>query len=249
MANRSGADPKWIADEGRDYGRTSEDAKRFVRHLARELNVSAKMTFPVYEDTFHYLWRENRLPLDVDPSDPKLKDPNERAMMIRTFRSGLGSPVGYVLPLRRAWWQAKAAWIGGRWPVRSEKVFLLPGDSPIGLRLPLDTLPYASVASQMIYSEPFDPTIPRAPLPPNRTPLKGNDRDAIRDEPSWRRNAASGAGGSRCKSSTNKRLTKKMKTICQRAIRLCIRRCVSNAATEGSTSSCRRPSEWRTTWI
>lgn len=107
-------DPQWMADEGRDYGLTADDAKRFVRHLARELNISAKMTFPVYEDTFHYLWREQRLPIDVDPTDPKLEDPNERAMMIRTFRSGLGTPVGFVVPLRRAWWQAKPGWIGGR---------------------------------------------------------------------------------------------------------------------------------------
>ena len=62
----------------------------FVRHLRRTLDISAKMTFPVYEDTFHYLWRENRLPIDVDPTDPKLEDPNERAMMIRAFQQRLG---------------------------------------------------------------------------------------------------------------------------------------------------------------
>ncbi len=185
--------PQWMADEGRDYGRTVDDAANFVRHLAEQLDVNARMTFPVYEDTFHYLWRENRLPIDVDPSDPKLDDPNERAMMIRAFQRGLGTPVGFVLPLRRAWWQARASWMAGRWPVRSEKVFLLPGDSPIGLRLPLDTLPSSSVSSQAIFSEPYDPTIPRQPLPPRpRTEAaKGMDRDALRDEPSWRRDADS----------------------------------------------------------
>ncbi len=174
-------DPQWIADEGSEYGLTSDDAQRFVHHLAGELNISAQATFPVYEDTFHYLWRENRLPIDVDPSDPKLKDPNERAMMIRTFTSGLGTPVGHVLPLRRAWWQARPAWIGGRWPVRSERIFLLPGDSPIGLRLPLDTLPLSSFASNQVYSEPFDPSVPRAPLPPRSSMPKGNEQDALRD--------------------------------------------------------------------
>ncbi len=174
-------DPQWTADEGRDYGHTPDDAKRFVRHLARELNVSAKMTFPVYEDTFHYLWRENQLPMDIDPTDPKLDDPNERAMMIRTFRSGLGTPVGFVLPLRRAWWQARPGWIGGRWPIRSEKVFLLPGESPVGLRLPLETLPYSSVASSGIYTAPMDPTAPRGPLPRHPSVPKGNERDVLRD--------------------------------------------------------------------
>ncbi|HBV63508.1 MAG TPA: IMP dehydrogenase [Rhodopirellula sp.] len=171
-------DPQWIADEGHDYGFATEDAERFVQHLAVELGISAKQTFPVYEDTFHYLWRENRLPIDVDPTDPHLDDPNERAMMVRTFTSGLRTPVGFVMPIRRAWWQAQPGWMGGRWPTRNEKVFLLPGDSPIGLRLPLEILPESSVTENAIYSQPFDPTVPRGPLP------KGLARDWLRDEPS-----------------------------------------------------------------
>ncbi|MGB7328686.1 MAG: transglutaminase family protein, partial [Rubripirellula sp.] len=100
--------PDYIADEGTDYGHTPEDAKKFVSHLAGELDINAKMSVPVYEDAFHYLWREDRLPVDIDPNDPKLDDPHERAMMMRTFNNGLSKPVGYVLPVRRAWWQAKA---------------------------------------------------------------------------------------------------------------------------------------------
>jgi uncharacterized protein (DUF2126 family) len=85
-------DPQWMADEGTDYGHTPEDAKQFIQHLARELNISARMSFPVFEDTFHYLWQEGRLPIDTDPLDPKLDDPNERAMMIRaSFRISVSS--------------------------------------------------------------------------------------------------------------------------------------------------------------
>ncbi|MFK8113666.1 MAG: DUF2126 domain-containing protein [Rubripirellula sp.] len=174
-------DPKWIADEGKDYGFTADDAKRFVRHLARELNVSAKMTFPVYEDTFHYLWREDRLPIDVDPIDPKLDDPNERAMMIRAFQDGLTSPVGFVMPIRRAWWQSRPGWIGGRWPVKGGKVFLLPGESPVGLRLPLDSLPGDSKSSDVYYSQPCDPTSWRDPLPHAPLVPKGNEPAVRRD--------------------------------------------------------------------
>ncbi len=162
-------DPKWIADEGRDYGHTHEDAERFVVHLSRNLGVTAKARFPVYEDVFHYLWKENRLPVDVDPADPRLADPNERAGMMRVFRGGLSHPVGYVLPIQRQWWQAKATgpakWITGRWPVRAEKIFLLPGDSPIGLRLPLESLPLSSVSTAAFYTAPLDPTAPRGNLP------------------------------------------------------------------------------------
>jgi len=162
--------PKLIADEGRDHGHTHEHAERFVLHLARQLGVTAKARFPVYEDVFHYLWKENQLPVDVDPADPKLADPNERAGMMRVFRGGLSNPVGFVLPIQRAWWQsqaksAKSGWLTGRWPVRAEKIFLLPGDSPIGLRLPLDSLPYTGSKAAAFYTTPVDPTAPRGNLP------------------------------------------------------------------------------------
>ncbi len=172
-------DPKWIADEGRDHGHTHEDAERFVFHLARELGITAKARFPVYEDVFHYLWKENRLPIDVSPDDPKLSDPNERAGMMRVFRGGLAKPVGYVLPIQRAWWQAKAlpartGWLTGRWPVRAEKIYLLPGDSPIGLRLPLESLPYTGSSTAALYTTPHDPTVPRGNLPlPRRSTIPG----------------------------------------------------------------------------
>lgn len=160
-----------IADEGKDYGMTHRDAERFVKHLCGNLDVSAKMSMPVYEDTFHYLWREGRLPIDVDPSDPKLDDPNERAMMMRTFTHGLSNPVGYVMPIRRAWWNAHPGWTSGRWPIRGDKLFLIPGDSPIGLRLPLDSLPkYTSTGLTSTHAQlstvPVDPLAPRSSLMP-----------------------------------------------------------------------------------
>ena len=161
--------PHLFADEGKDYGFTHQDAQRFAKHLAGSLGIPAKMSIPVYEDTFHYLWKERQMPINIDPSDPKLDDPNERAMMIRTFNQGLSNPVGYVMPIRRAWWNAHPGWVSGRWPIRGEKLFLLPGDSPIGLRLPLDSLPLASSAGGQleakILATPHDPTAPRDSLP------------------------------------------------------------------------------------
>jgi len=179
-------DERWLADEGKDYGYTHEDADRFVKSLARELGVSARMSFAAHEDVFHYLWRENRLPVDMDPADPKLDDPNERAMMMRAFGQGLTTPVGYVLPIRRAWWQARPGWISGRWPVRNDRLYLIPGDSPIGLRLPLDTLPQSVADSAPYYTTPSDPLARRGPLPRFQSPNpsewpKGNAADMVRD--------------------------------------------------------------------
>lgn len=157
-------DEKLIADTDQDYQLNSQDAKIFIRVLAQALGVSRKYVVPAFEDVPHFLVRERQLPVNVDPTDPKLKDPEERSRLVRVFEQGMNDPVGYVLPLRRQWWQAKPRWTSGPWPVRASKLFLLPGDSPIGLRLPLDSLPYTASGP----SDPLrtvDPLAPRADLP------------------------------------------------------------------------------------
>ena len=157
-------DDAWLADAGKEGAFTNEDAKRFVNFLANRLGVDAEFAFSVYEDPYHFLWRESRLPPDVDLNDSKLEDPNERAMVTRAFDSGLQEPVGFCLPIRCEWWQAKPRWISSRWNMRSERVYLIPGNSPVGLRLPLDSLPYAGRESQATFAEPLDPTAPKPPL-------------------------------------------------------------------------------------
>ncbi|MGB7326361.1 MAG: transglutaminase family protein, partial [Rubripirellula sp.] len=71
-----------------------------------------------------------------------------------------------------AWWQAKAGWVSGRLPVRSEKLYLIPGESPIGLRLPLAALPASYSANAPFYTAPADPFSQRSPLP---TMPRGNE--------------------------------------------------------------------------
>ena len=57
---------------------------------------------PGYEDVWYYLWRERRLPVNVDPFDARLDDELERERLRRVFTQGLDAVVGYALPLRRA---------------------------------------------------------------------------------------------------------------------------------------------------
>ncbi len=168
---RSDGQPIWldsslVAQEGKDYGHTADDAERFVKTLAVALDVSPKYVVPAYEDVWHYIAKERRLPVNVDPSDNKLKDPEERERLARVVEQGYGQAAGYVLPLRRAWWQAHASWTSGSWPFRTGTMFLLPGDSPLGLRLPLDSLPWAPpTAGPELYV--VDPTSPRQRLSPH----------------------------------------------------------------------------------
>ena len=119
---------------------------------------------PAYEDVHYYLWRERRLPANVIAEDAKLRDEQERARLTRVFDQGLASPVGSVLPVRRAVRDGVRIWQGGKWVFRSGVLFLIPGDSPIGLRLPLDSLPWANPDEIEPDIEP-DPFAPHPPLP------------------------------------------------------------------------------------
>jgi len=151
-------DDRWIADAVKEYGFGAAEAKRFIETLADFLGVARRHIRESYEDVLYYLHKEQRLPVNATPSDPKLDDPEERARMVRIFRRGLGAVAGYVLPLQHGSWKS------GPWPFRGEHLFLLPGDSPAGLRLPLESLPWVS-REDFPHDDPLDPMAERGPLP------------------------------------------------------------------------------------
>jgi len=140
---------------------TPETARNLIRGIAERLEVDPENAIPAYEDTFHYLHREQALPYNVTAEDNKLKDPEERARISRVFQRGLGTPRGYALPVQR--WQGRA-WMSERWTFRQGNMYLLPGDSPIGFRLPLESLPWIPAIAYP-HVIPYDPTQDRSPLP------------------------------------------------------------------------------------
>lgn len=151
-------DSRYLADVSKDYGSGIKEAKKFIETLADTLGVNSRYIRESFEDVLHFLKKEQQLPVNVDPSDPKLGEPEERARMIRAFRGGLGAVQGYVLPLQHGSWKS------GPWPLRGEHLFLLPGDSPAGLRLPLDSLPWVSPDDIPAHYSP-DPMSLSMPLP------------------------------------------------------------------------------------
>ena len=92
-------------------------------------------------------------------------DPEERARLTKVFEQGLKKVIGYVLPLRRTVAFDRPGWETGPWFVRREHLFLIPGDSPMGYRLPLDSLPW-EVPFERQFMDERDPFAPRPPLPP-----------------------------------------------------------------------------------
>jgi uncharacterized protein (DUF2126 family)/transglutaminase-like putative cysteine protease len=139
--------------------------------IAERLGIETGCILPAYEDPATWLVKEANLPENTDPLDPKIEDPEERSRMIRTFARGLTKPAGYVLPIQRWNAQAGSANAGGRRPWQSEKwalrrgnLFLVPGDSPVGYRLPLPSLPWVPKSSYPSIIEQ-DPLEDRGDLP------------------------------------------------------------------------------------
>jgi len=151
-------DEKWMADVSKDYGFGIDEAKLFLETLSETLGVRSDYIRESYEDISHYLIKEQQLPLNVIPTDPKLDDPAERKRTVNAFRRGLGSVVGYVLPLQYGSWKS------GPWTFRSGHMYLLPGDSPAGLRLPLDSLPWVA-PEDLPKDYSMDPLASRESLP------------------------------------------------------------------------------------
>jgi uncharacterized protein (DUF2126 family) len=152
------------ADETVDHGATEEGAKRFLGGIATRLGVPAGFVFAAYEDVFYYLWRERRLPINVDPFDSRLEDPLERERLARLFTRGLDRIAGHVLPIARD--PSSSRWLSGPWFLRADRCYLIPGDSPLGYRLPLDSQPWVA-KSDYPYVNPPDPLQPFPPLPPH----------------------------------------------------------------------------------
>ena len=128
-----------IAHEKAERVYTTKDAKDLMQEMAKRLAVSPENVSPAYEDVFYFLWTEGKNPVNTDPLKSNLKDPLERRTLAQLLNQGLGEPVGYVLPLQWNYWNNK--WLSCKWIFNRDYLFLIPGNSPIGLRLPLDALP------------------------------------------------------------------------------------------------------------
>jgi uncharacterized protein (DUF2126 family)/transglutaminase-like putative cysteine protease len=170
-------DDSLICDETMDYHHGNAEAQSFITLLTQNLGVEPRFAIPAYEDVWYYLWKERRLPTNVDPFKSELKDEEERKRLARIFEQGLSKIVGFVLPLQRRFKANPGAyWASGPWFFRTEHMFLLPGDSPVGYRLPMDSLAWVT-PGQYPYLYEADPHVTHPP-PPER-PLRGRQQQRL----------------------------------------------------------------------
>jgi uncharacterized protein (DUF2126 family)/transglutaminase-like putative cysteine protease len=152
---RKDGEPLWTS-----AGKAAGDAERFATELAQALDLSAEQVLPAYEDPWRLIRDEANLPLNVDPLTADTSTEPARRRLGERIAAGLGNPAGYVLPLKpipRGKPGGPTRWKSSPWPLRRGKVFLAEGDSPMGYRLPLSSLPE-------VLPEDEEPDIPRDPF-------------------------------------------------------------------------------------
>jgi len=172
-------DPTLFSDEHIDDGYGSDEAGRFASELVKSLGLPAGSAIPAYEDVLLQAQREQALPRNLDPLDADLKAPEERRRLARLLERGLGQVAGYVLPLKAREHDPAVmlgtSWRTSPWPLKRENLYLIEGDSPIGLRLPLATLPWV-LPEERDPDFDVDPFAPRGDLPAgkkDRRPVLG----------------------------------------------------------------------------
>lgn len=176
----------YLADPDQPLSHTINTAENFLVELCNNLGIPKSYILPAREDTPYYLWKERRLPLQDEMMDADVFERTERERLQSLMEKDLNAPTGYALPLHFS--HRRERWISNRWTFKSNHMVLLTGDSPIGLRLPLDSLPSPKEAMDEIIPERSN-FAEKEPLPAYEAlehTLKSHQRlddDAFRDDP------------------------------------------------------------------
>jgi uncharacterized protein (DUF2126 family) len=156
-------DDELIAPEATDCSVSSADAQTFAEEIANRLGLRPHYAQPVYEDPVDRMLKQGLIPENIDVRNPKLDDPLVRARMLKILDEQLSEPAGFVLPLQRWTVDAKPGWLSEIWRTRRGQLFLVSGDTPLGQRLPIQSLPSVDPL-EYPYVIPIDPFAKRKPL-------------------------------------------------------------------------------------
>ena len=144
-------DEKLLADPDQPEGHSLETGEHFLTALGETLGLPKSYVLPAREDTPYYLWKERRLPLRDEMMEADVFERTERERLQSLMDKDLNEPVGYVLPLHFS--LRRGRWISNAWKFKGDHMVLLAGDSPVGLRLPLSSLPSPVESAEEIIPE------------------------------------------------------------------------------------------------
>jgi uncharacterized protein (DUF2126 family)/transglutaminase-like putative cysteine protease len=165
---RNDGQPLWhaeelLADPSEPGTLTLAQLTAFGQALCRALGLPIERLIGCFEDPLPVLANEAATPINLDPLRSDLADAGARQRLRMLLQGGLAEPAGFLLPLIDDRLPDGYAWRSSAWPLRREQLFLLPGDSAMGYRLPLSSLP-ARLPDEIEDSFASDPFAPHPPL-------------------------------------------------------------------------------------
>jgi uncharacterized protein (DUF2126 family) len=143
---------------------TAKAPEAFIAALAGRLRLPDSQVVPAYEDPLLRLAELVRLPVGVPPEreaaateatdndlPPDTDADDRRRQLLEELDSSVSAPTAYVLPISRS--GNGVGWQSALWRTRRGRLVLSPGNSPAGLRLPLDAL-FWEGAPQFFQADP-----------------------------------------------------------------------------------------------
>ena len=152
---------------------------RLLGAIADGLGLPDTQVRPAYEDALSRLAASVRRPhgTPVAPDDDlEDDDAQKRSALLARLEESVSEPAAYVLPLHRR--DDDLGWASADWRLRRGRIVLLDGDSPAGLRLPLDSINWKP--PRPTHSQ--DPLAERRPLGGRTAETEPADDSALVDD-------------------------------------------------------------------
>lgn len=147
IAWRRDGEPLWSRRDLLDDPHAGADAmaegavEEFAKGLAAKLGIADEFVMPAFEDAVQAALDEARLPQGERPTldpDPERADEDLVARVEEQVAGDAPSPTGWVVPVFVN--PDGEGWATTKWRPRRRALFLIPGTSAMGYRLPLDSL-------------------------------------------------------------------------------------------------------------
>lgn len=152
--------PMWrskdtLADPAKPGEYSADEAEELIREVASVLAISDDCVSPAFEDHEYYEWKAAALPIHENPAEVGEEEKSlERKTLARLVARGLEVPSGFALPLFVS--KKIGRWVGAKWSLRRGKLFLIPGASGMGFRLPLDSIREATKEDNLDERSPME---------------------------------------------------------------------------------------------
>ena len=149
-ASRSGSNPALFADETQDRGVDGRRGQRISRRRRRAARRARRSTCSPRTKTCSTTCGASAACRRTSIRSTRAsKIRMERERLRSVFEQGLDNVVGHVLPIARE--VDGERWRTGPLVPARERCYLMPGDSPMGYRLPLDSQPWVTKADYPVH--------------------------------------------------------------------------------------------------